>query len=153
MKNLRKLTINKMKECNINDILISIYHLFWPLVMFMQTGPQISTDCNRGPIFKPQFDCKVTSSQKQRYAHAHYLTLGVDYHQLRATVKVYYLQEPDQALGVNFISYLLNKLLCLIKIVLSHRMCLYQVMMTLHFLNEVANEAESYKNRKLCHNR
>ena len=26
---------------------------------------------------------------------------------------------------------------------LSHGMCLYQVMMTLHFLNDVANEAES----------
>ena len=26
---------------------------------------------------------------------------------------------------------------------LSHRMCLYQVMMTLHFLNDVANDAES----------
>ena len=26
---------------------------------------------------------------------------------------------------------------------LSHGMCLYKVMMTLHFLNDVANEAES----------
>ena len=26
---------------------------------------------------------------------------------------------------------------------LSHDMCLYQVMMTLHFLNDVANDAES----------
>ena len=25
---------------------------------------------------------------------------------------------------------------------LSHGMCLYQVMMTLHFLNDIANEAE-----------
>ena len=31
---------------------------------------------------------------------------------------------------------------------LSHGMCLYQVMMTLHFLNDVAYDAESTKNRK-----
>ena len=31
---------------------------------------------------------------------------------------------------------------------------LYQVMMTLHFLNDVANDAESIKkNKKICHNR
>ena len=36
---------------------------------------------------------------------------------------------------------------------LSHGMCLYQVMMTLHFLNEVANDFESTQNRKLRHNR
>ena len=29
---------------------------------------------------------------------------------------------------------------------LSHGMCLYQVMMTLHFLNDVANDAEQIKN-------
>ena len=82
--------------------------------MFMQTGPcrlgsrnnnQMSTDCNRGSMLKPQSDFKVTSRQKHN-VHTHCLTLGVNYHQLRATVKVYYLQEPDQALGVNFISYL-----------------------------------------------
>ena len=28
----------------------------------------------------------------------------------------------------------------------SHCMCLYQVMMTLHFLNDVTNDAESAKN-------
>ena len=31
---------------------------------------------------------------------------------------------------------------------LSHSMCLYQVMMTLHFLNDSANDAESTQNRK-----
>ena len=36
---------------------------------------------------------------------------------------------------------------------LSHGMCLYQVMMTLHFLNDVAYDAESTKNRKLRHSR
>ena len=36
---------------------------------------------------------------------------------------------------------------------LSHGMCLYQVMMTLHFLNDVANDAESTQNQKLRHNR
>ena len=35
---------------------------------------------------------------------------------------------------------------------LSHAMCLYQVMMTLHFLNDVASDAESTKNRKSRHN-
>ena len=34
---------------------------------------------------------------------------------------------------------------------LSHAMCLYQVMTTLHFLNDVANDAES--KQKLRHNR
>ena len=34
---------------------------------------------------------------------------------------------------------------------LSHGMCLYQVMMTLHFLNDVVNDAESTQNKtKLC---
>ena len=32
---------------------------------------------------------------------------------------------------------------------LSHSMCLYLVMMTLHFLNDVANDAESTKHLKL----
>ena len=41
---------------------------------------------------------------------------------------------------------------------LPQGMCLYQVMMTLHFLfvfslNVVANDAESTQNRKLCHYR
>ena len=30
-------------------------------------------------------------------------------------------------------------------------MCLYQVVMTFHFLNDVANDAETTKNRKLRH--
>ena len=36
---------------------------------------------------------------------------------------------------------------------LSHGMCLYQVMMMLHFLNDVADDAESTQNGKLHHNR
>ena len=34
---------------------------------------------------------------------------------------------------------------------LSHSMCLYQVMMTLHLLNDVANDAESTQKRSLRH--
>ena len=40
---------------------------------------------------------------------------------------------------------------CLINVCLSHGMCLYQVMMMLHFLNDVANDAESTKYRSLHH--
>ena len=36
---------------------------------------------------------------------------------------------------------------------LSHGMCLYQVMMTLHFLNDVAYDAKSTKLEKKRHNR
>ena len=36
---------------------------------------------------------------------------------------------------------------------LSHGMCLYQVMMTLQFLNDVAKDTDQNKNRKLRHNR
>ena len=36
----------------------------------------------------------------------------------------------------------------LINVVLSHGMCLYQVMMMLHFLNDVANDAESTQKSK-----
>ena len=32
---------------------------------------------------------------------------------------------------------------------LSHGMCLYQVMMTLHFLNDIANGAESTQKTKI----
>ena len=32
---------------------------------------------------------------------------------------------------------------------LSHGMCLYQVMMTLHFLNDVANDAQSTQKLKI----
>ena len=35
---------------------------------------------------------------------------------------------------------------------LSHGMCLYQVMMTLHLLNDVTYDAESTQNQKLRHN-
>ena len=30
---------------------------------------------------------------------------------------------------------------------------LYQVMMTLQFLNDIANDLNQHKNKKLCHNR
>ena len=45
-----------------------------------------------------------------------------------------------------FVSYLLYLLHCCTlpdKHGLTHGMCLYQVMMTLHFLKDVANDAES----------
>ena len=42
---------------------------------------------------------------------------------------------------------------CLINIVYLTACCLYQVMMMLHFLNDVANDAESKKNGKLRYNR
>ena len=32
---------------------------------------------------------------------------------------------------------------------LSHGMCLYQVMMTLHFLNDITNDAESTQKAKI----
>ena len=32
---------------------------------------------------------------------------------------------------------------------LSHGMCLYQVMVTVHFLNDVANDAESTQKSKI----
>ena len=35
---------------------------------------------------------------------------------------------------------------CLISVYISHGMCHYQVMMTLHFLNDVANDTESTQN-------
>ena len=47
---------------------------------------------------------------------------------------------------MSFISYHFNQLQrCMLpdKRCLSHRMCLYQVMMTLHFLNDVAKDAKS----------
>ena len=33
---------------------------------------------------------------------------------------------------------------------LSHGMCLYQVMMTFHFLNDVSNDAESTQKSKIA---
>ena len=52
----------------------------------------------------------------------------------------------------SFISYLSYKLHCcklLDKYCLSHSLYLYQVMLTLHFLNDVANDAESTKKLKI----
>ena len=45
----------------------------------------------------------------------------------------------------------LTALFCMLpdKRCLSHGMCLYQVMMTLYLLNDVANDAESIQNKKL----
>ena len=42
---------------------------------------------------------------------------------------------------------------CLINVVYLTACYLYQVMMTLHFLNDVANDAESTQKSKLRHNR
>ena len=42
---------------------------------------------------------------------------------------------------------------CLIKVVYLTACCLYQVMMTLHYLSDVANDAESTQNQKLRHYR
>ena len=55
-----------------------------------------------------------------------------------------------------FISKLAYKMRCCTlpdKRCLSHGMCLYQVMMTLHFLNDVAYDAKSTTKRKLGQNR
>ena len=55
-----------------------------------------------------------------------------------------------------FISYLSTYLHCCTlpdKSCLSHGMCLYQVMMTLFFLNDVANNTELTQKLTLCHNR
>ena len=49
-------------------------------------------------------------------------------------------------------SYLSYKLQCCTlpdKRCLAHSMCLYQVMMTLHFLNDIANDAESTQKLKI----
>ena len=42
---------------------------------------------------------------------------------------------------------------CLINVVYLTACCLYQVMMTLHFLSDVAYDAESTENQKLRHYR
>ena len=42
---------------------------------------------------------------------------------------------------ISYLSYLLHCCTLPDKRCLSHGMCLYQVMMTLHFLNDVANDA------------
>ena len=57
---------------------------------------------------------------------------------------------------LKLISYLSYKLHCCTlpnELCLSHGVCLYQVMMTLDFLYDAANEAESTQNRTLRHNR
>ena len=57
---------------------------------------------------------------------------------------------------IKFISYLSYKLHCCTlpdKRCLSHNMCLYQVMMTFHILNDVLMTPIQHKNRKLLHNR
>ena len=54
------------------------------------------------------------------------------------------------------IGYLSYKLHCCTlpdKRCLSQGICLYQVIMTLHFLIDVDNDAETHLNRKLRHNR
>ena len=44
---------------------------------------------------------------------------------------------------ISYHSYKLQRCMLPDKRCLSHGMCLYQVMMTLHFLNDVANDDES----------
>ena len=65
---------------------------------------------------------------------------------LSRTVSQYLLVRFNAFLVYILISYISYELHCCIlpdKRYLSHGMCLYQVMMTLHFLNEVANYTES----------
>ena len=50
---------------------------------------------------------------------------------------------------ITYLSYQLHRCMLPDKHCLSHGMCLYQVMMTLHFLNDVANEAESTQKSKI----
>ena len=49
---------------------------------------------------------------------------------------------------INYYSYQLHHSTLPDKRSLSQGMCLYQVMMTLHFLNDVAYDAESTQNKK-----
>ena len=63
-----------------------------------------------------------------------------------------FIHSYTKLLVTSFISYLSYKLHCctlLDKCCLSHDMCLYQVMMMLHFLNDVANDAESTQKSKI----
>ena len=58
----------------------------------------------------------------------------------------------ERAVWLGFISYLAYYLLCWAlpdKRCLSHGMCLYQVIMTLHFLNDVDYDAESTQKSKI----
>ena len=54
-----------------------------------------------------------------------------------------------------FIGHLSYKLHCLAlpdKRCLSHGLCLYEVVMTLYFLNDIVNDAESTQKWKIHHN-
>ena len=53
---------------------------------------------------------------------------------------------PEQILFNSLVLYLTLDKRCL-----SHGMCLYQVMMTMHFLNDIAKDAESTQKSKLRH--
>ena len=56
---------------------------------------------------------------------------------------------------INFISYLSYNLHCCMlpdKHRLSHSMCLYQVMMMLHFFNDTLMMLNLHNNKKLRHN-
>ena len=50
---------------------------------------------------------------------------------------------------ISYLSYILHCCTLPDKRCLSHGMCLYQVMMTLQFLNDVATDAESTKKSKI----
>ena len=57
---------------------------------------------------------------------------------------VYILPLLKQVFGfINYLAYQLHYCMLLDKCYLSDGMCLYQVMVALHFLNDVANGAES----------
>ena len=68
--------------------------------------------------------------------------------------KVHFMISLNSAIW-DFISYLSYQLHCCIwpdkrcHVVYLTACCLYQVMMTLHFLNDVANDAESLYNSKM----
>ena len=56
---------------------------------------------------------------------------------------LYHLQIKRFEVALNGELSVTTNINCIVARCLSHGMCLYQVMMTLHFLNDVANDAES----------
>ena len=57
---------------------------------------------------------------------------------------------PDQVIIIIMCMYHSYQLHIMLTVLLY---CLYQFMMTLHFLNDVANDAEATQNQTLHHNR
>ena len=65
---------------------------------------------------------------------------------------IHWIQVREDTIIFNLISYHSYSLQCCMlpeKRYLSQGMCLYQVMMTLLFLNDIANDAESTQNSKI----